>query len=257
MFRSGTSIVTNIIHQLGLDIGPEEDLLHPIGFRADLNPDGFYENFLMMEWSIHIFNKLNSWGDKPPKDEDVKSFDLNTINYKEFVFDAIVNMHDDRISNKNKSRILQKYYPGNLQSYFYDCFNRNFAVKNPHFMLLYPILDNYCPNSKYLIVFRNPIDTVKSAKKVTPRASMELYYQYYSRMIDHPNAIFFDYDELIFSPNNSLERLKDKLELKNDVNRLIPLIKKVSPKSNITNDLPDYVLNIYTKMKSKSINSSK
>ena len=57
MFRSGTSLVTKILKELGGDLGPEEDLLQPFGTRKHLNPDGFYENHLFMEWSMYAFFK--------------------------------------------------------------------------------------------------------------------------------------------------------------------------------------------------------
>lgn len=254
MFRSGTSITTNLIHQMGMDIGPQQDLLKAKGGRANLNPDGFFENFLMMELSLHIFSKLNSWGDQPPLIEQVNSFDLNTIDYREFVYDSIVNFHDDRLSNKNKSRILQKYYPSNLNQYFNKCFNKHFAIKNPHFLLLYPILDKYWPNSKYLVVFRNPYETIESAKKVSPRVNLELYYQYYSRIIHHSNAIFLDYNQLILTPERSLEALSEHLNLTLNLKKLMPFFKSPSNQISTIDGLPDHISVLYKSLQEKAIN---
>jgi hypothetical protein len=55
--RSGTSIVTRLLHRCGFELGPESDLMPP---QAD-NPDGFWE---------HLgFVRLVP-GDLPPKSDE-------------------------------------------------------------------------------------------------------------------------------------------------------------------------------------------
>lgn len=254
MFRAGTSIVTRIIQHMGIDLGPEDDLLKPKGFRAKLNPDGFFENYLLMDMSLHVFKKLNSWGDAPPDPEDVEQFDLSGTHYKDFVYDSVVLIHDDRISNKNKGRVLKNYYPGNLPNYFHDRFNHRFAVKNPHFCLLFPILDKLFQNGEYLVVFRNPDDLIRSAQQITPKANYELYLAYYSRILDHPKALFFDYDALIRNPQQSLEALARKLHIPCNLNDLIPLIRTSPEKKPEPRNIPEHVLTLYQNMLNKSIN---
>jgi hypothetical protein len=255
LFRSGTTITTQLLQQLGVDLGPEEDLLKGIGKRQSMNPQGFHENYLCMELSIHVFNQLNAWGDNPPQKEVVEQFDMNTIKYKHFVYDSVVNMHDDRISNRNKMRIYKDYYPGNIDKYFRKHFSSLFAIKNPHFSLLTPLLDQYWPNAKYLVVFRNPIATIASAQKVTPKASYELYNTYYSRIIDHPNAVFFSYDKLVADPQYSVEQLKKVFHLNGNTEEAITLIKaKTSTSKGV--EPPTKTINLYNQMLQKAINNS-
>lgn len=253
MFRSGTSITTKILKGMGVDLGPDNDLLQAKGERAKLNPNGFFENYLFMDWSMIVFDRLKSWGDNPPSIDAAKNFDNTSIVYDQFVYDSIVNIHDDRISNKDKSRILKQYFAGNLTQYLKDNFKDIFAVKNPHFSILYPALDKIFPNGKYLVVFRNPIDTIQSAKKVSPNASLELYYKYYENIINHPNALFFNYDQLIASPEKSISQLANELNLTCSINQVAALIKKQTPSSK-TETIPPHVLNLHEELVKKAIN---
>lgn len=253
MFRSGTSITTQILKEMGIDLGPANDLLQAKGERARLNPNGFFENYLFMDWSLMIFDRLNAWGDNPPAIDLVEKFENTSIVHEQFVYDSIVNIHDDRISNKDKSRILKQYFSGNFAQYITDNFKSKFAIKNPHFSVLYPALDKIFPNGKYLVVFRNPIDTVKSAKKVSPNSNFELYYKYYESIINHPNALFFNYDKLIYTPKESINQLASHLDLTCDIDQIVPLIKKTTITQQ--NELiPDNVLNLHEQLIKKAIN---
>lgn len=253
MFRSGTSITTRILKEMGMDLGPEQDLLQAKGERAKLNPNGFYENYLFMDWSLVVFDQLNSWGDNPPAIASVKTFDNGVIKYEQFVYDSIVNIHDDRISNKDKSRILKQYFSGNLAQYLKDNFKGKITVKNPHFSVLFPTLDQLFPKGKYLVVFRNPANTVQSAKKVSPNANFELYHQYYVNIVNHPNAIFFNYDKLIASPKESISQLASHLNLSCNIEQLVSLIKKQNTAFE-TEIIPQHVLNLHEVLIKKAIN---
>jgi len=252
MFRSGTSITTQILKEMGINLGPENDLLQAKGERAKLNPNGFFENYLFMDWSMVVFDQLNAWGDNPPTTNSVKNFDNASIKYEQFVYDSIVNIHDDRISNKDKSRILKQYFAGNLAQYVKDNFQNKFAIKNPHFSVLYPALDQLFPKGKYLIVFRNPTDTIQSAKKITPNANFKLYHQYYAEILNHPNAIFFNYDKLIASPKESISQLAHHLNLTCNIEQLTALIKQNSISK--TEAIPQHVLNLHKELIKKAIN---
>lgn len=253
LFRSGTSITARLINQMGVDLGPESDLLKARGIREPLNPNGFFENYLFMDWSLMVFDKLNAWGDNPPNLQQVKAFNNDSISYKDFVYNSIVNIHDDRISNKEKSEVLKKYFSGNLDQYLIDTFESKFAIKNPHFCVLYPLLDKLFPNGKYLVVFRNPSDTIKSALQVSPKANYELYQQYYTDIIHHQNAIFLDYDQLISTPEKSIEALSKKLNLSCNSKELSSIINR-KEQTIKTNNAPKELLDLYKQLKEKALN---
>jgi len=253
LFRSGTSITARLINQMGVDLGPESDLLKARGIREPLNPNGFFENYLFMDWSLIVFDKLKAWGDKPPNLQKVKAFNNDSISYKDFVYNSIVNIHDDRISNKEKSEVLKKYFSGNLDQYLIDTFESKFAIKNPHFCILYPLLDKLFPIGKYLVVFRNPSDTIKSALQVSPKVNYELYQQYYTEIIHHPNAVFLDYDQLISKPEKSIEALSKKLNLSCNSKELSSIIKR-KDQTIAANNIPKEVESIYKQLKEKALN---
>ncbi|MDP9364577.1 MAG: sulfotransferase [Chloroflexota bacterium] len=66
MHRSGTSMVTKFLHQCGLYLGPDDDLMPP----AEENPEGFWENLNFVEINEEILNQLGGGWDCPPPEPD-------------------------------------------------------------------------------------------------------------------------------------------------------------------------------------------
>ena len=66
-----------------------------------MNPDGFFENYLFMDWSLQVFMDLDSWGHVPPTLQSVKSYNKK-IDQDKFAYNSLVSIHDDRISNLEK-----------------------------------------------------------------------------------------------------------------------------------------------------------
>jgi hypothetical protein len=62
MHRSGTSMVTKYLHDCGLYLGPEGDLMPP----APENPEGFWENLNFVDLNEEILNQLGGGWDCPP-----------------------------------------------------------------------------------------------------------------------------------------------------------------------------------------------
>jgi flagellin-specific chaperone FliS len=262
MFRSGTSLTTNILMHLGVDLGPKQHLLRAKGERKRLNPDGFFENYLFMDFSLYIFHKTNSWGDNPPDSKKLDRITIDTMDYKDFIHYSIVAIHDDRISNLNKLLILRKYYPANLKSYLKDHFTPPFAIKNPHFAVLVPILQKEWPDSKFLVVFRSPDAVIDSAKQITKHADYSLYICYYSMLkVKAPNAcIYFSYDHLIQRPHESITALARVFQRNgNDISSAVKLIRPGEGSELRQNQIkkwPEELTNLYTYMLSKAINRS-
>ena len=259
MFRSGTSLTTQILEALGVDLGSKEHLLQAKGTRKELNSNGFYENYLFMDWSLKVFRDLNSWGDNLPSKEAVEEYQ-NEIDFKNFARHSIVDIHDDRISNAAKVKVLRNYSPENFDQYFQESFEMPFAVKNPHFSVLYPLLQRQWSESTFLVVFRNPDDTIASAKKVTPNADHDLYFQYYVRLLleTNVNAIYFSYDALIANPETSVEALVKALDL--DVQHAKKATELVNPKQSKKANSPkgewsQQINDIYEELSERAINT--
>ncbi len=64
--RSGTSMLTRLLHRCGLDLGPESDLMPA---AAD-NPDGFWENLRFVQLNDEILNGVGAAWDLPPWQEE-------------------------------------------------------------------------------------------------------------------------------------------------------------------------------------------
>src|SRR5581483_7497589 len=63
MHRSGTSMVAQVLHALGLDLGPEEHLMRP----SSANPTGHWENEPITELNDALLERLGGSWDKPPE----------------------------------------------------------------------------------------------------------------------------------------------------------------------------------------------
>ena len=64
--RSGTSMLTRLLHRCGLDLGPESDLMPA---AAD-NPDGFWENLRFVQLNDEFLNAVGAAWDLPPRQEE-------------------------------------------------------------------------------------------------------------------------------------------------------------------------------------------
>jgi hypothetical protein len=237
LFRSGTSITTSVISSLGGDLGPDNHLLQAKGARKKLNPDGFFENYLFMDLSMFIMHKLGSWGDNPPSEQSIATADFNAIDHKEFCEFSLVGVHDDRISNRDKSQVLQHFSANTLDEYLRTQFTGMPVIKNPHFCLMPELLNQYWPTGAFLVVFRDPESTLKSAEKVTPRANLELYNAYYERMLKVPNAIFFCYEDFLVNPTFSISTLKHAFGFEGDTEKAAALVKGYGLRSGTSHEL--------------------
>lgn len=259
-FRSGTSLTTQIVSCLGYDAGPQNHLLQAKGNRAAWNPNGFGENFLFMDWSLTAFEQMDAWGHQPPSEKDLMDYNINDLSHKSFVKKSIVEIHDDRISNRNKASILKSYFPQNLNAYLRQNFNEKCTIKNPHFALLHPILVKYWPNSSFLLVFRNPDAAIASAEKITGTLNYNLYIQYYLPIVQDQNlsVIYFSYDHLLANPKGSLEELSRALGANDKgVTEAMALINfDLNRHGQAANPVkwPHELTQLYNEMKLKAVN---
>jgi hypothetical protein len=260
LFRSGTTITSRIIQDMGFSAGPEEHLLKAIGSRKDLNPNGFLENHFCMELSMYLFYKTNSWGDAPPKKLVVGSSEFVEADDDKMVWFSLTKIHDDRISNVNKLKTQLQGSASSPKGYFNYNFNERSFVKNPHIAVLFSYFKKLFPQSKVLVVFRNPFDAVNSAKKVSPLVNYELYNSYYEEMCSefksgNKNILFFSYDNLIQHPENSLQSLSTTINQKpRNPKQLTYLDKKEISGLSKLSQIPEPTINIYKFMLDNCIN---
>lgn len=229
-FRSGTSLVTRLLCGAGYDCGPETHLLQPKGRYRKYNPDGYFENYFFMELSRYIFHLTNSAGDDPPEEESLKIISEQGLDDSAFRKYAVLHLRESRVSNSNKERVLKCASVNNCAAYVKAVFGKNPIIKNPHFGVLLPWIENEFPASQHVAVFRNPDDWARSAKAVTGKADISLYEKYYRSHLHSSRVsgrVFINYDKLIESPEDSLQCILQRLGIhKVDVQKLASIVRR-------------------------------
>lgn len=259
LFRSGTTITTQLLSEMGFSLGPKEDLLLGRGWRKDQNPEGFLENYLIMELSMYLFHKTNSWGDAPPTKEIMEEIYLTDRDRHPIAKFSMVDLLDDRISNFNKLRILSIHnvlYPSNYISEYFD---KKPIIKNPHFAVQMPYFRKVFKDPLFLFVFKKPSSAIRSARTVSKQVDYETYYRYYEEAcMEHRNSnkniIFFSHENLCESPQDSIRKLAEVFSAeKADLTALTKLVTKDKTTED-TMEAPDKVNLLYLYMRKHCIN---
>jgi hypothetical protein len=258
LFRSGTTITARLFEEMGYSSGPKEHLLEAKGDRKILNPDGFLENYFFMDLSNYLFYKSKSWGDIPPDIETVEKMEMETDDRHKMAKFSIITLHDDRISNFNKTKALAEHNVCEAQNYLNKYFSGKSYIKNPHFGLLYSYFKKIVPNSPIVFVFREPLSAINSAKAVSPYADLNVYHAYYVQAYNehkngNKNIVFLNYDALVENPKISIDLIQNYFKTNANKEALINLVN--APKNKIEkNELPEKVSTVYNYMIQNSIN---
>lgn len=225
MYRSGTSLTSQILEGLGVDFGSDYRLLKSQGVLKELNPDGFYEDFLFAQLARFFFYKMGKDGSNPPSINEVEQFIPNKILLSDFILYSYFTVKEDRISSYHKAKCLTRL---RFKKMNYLLGKKNVAIKIPMLVPFHVFLRKIYPKSKFLIIIRNPDSTIKSSKALTNRAAIELFDEYYIHLIElfksnSCHTIVFSYDKLLESPAESVKLLSDALHLsyREDVSKLI------------------------------------
>lgn len=261
MFRSGTTITASLLQLLGLYTGPKNHLLGAKGPRKSLNPEGFIENYPFMDLSMYVFYLTNSYGDNPPEKSELEKLNLSGIHNSDAVKFSLLRIHDSRISNVNKINALLKFSFKQPQTYLNYWYNDKSFIKNPHFAPLYFFFKKIFPDSTFLVVFKNPVNALKSAKKVSLNSDYTLYCRYYDPLIaqhqvNGANIFFFSFEEMVKQPEVSLRKLAELVSIDDyDEKKIVSTIKKPVELLEELDHIPESVLKAYNYMLSHSINS--
>lgn len=227
-FRSGTSVTALLLSKAGYDLGPEHHLLQTTEKYKQYNPDGFLENYFFMELSRYIFHLTDSAGDNPPSKESVDKILSSELSDADFRRHAIMMLRESRVPNKDKVDVLRRASVNHVQAYISNAFGQKPLIKNPHFSVLPSFVEKYFPESKQVVVFRNPDEWLRSAKAVSANVNTDLYERYYTGYLNGSGErlIFFNYDQLLVNPKSSIEKLLETLNLQRaDVNTLSKMVR--------------------------------
>jgi hypothetical protein len=264
MFRSGTSLVCDVLLSLGADFGKKENWLQPVGVLKDLNPNGFFEDYIFAEYSRYILHKLNSWGDNPPDLKLVEKLDWNDVEIDKMIDFSFHVTKEDRITFEQKIKTFKTLCKLGLNLYV----SKEIAAKNPYIKipmltLLTPMLIRNWPKSKFLVVFRNPDSVVKSSQILSKKSDYQLYHKYYAHLIDlyksRKDFYFISYDNFIEKPEESAAQLVNCLRLSSDkINEASQKIDKKlfrnKPNEGNNSSWPEEVTVLYKEMMNLAIN---
>ncbi len=223
MHRSGTSVLTGIIGELGFFVGVEDELLDA---QKD-NPKGFYERKDIVDAN----NKLL-------RDNNLEWFLPTGIN------NLKTGIEDFKTSS---SEIINK-----LQSE-----QSNFVIKDPRLCILFKYWEDLLPSeeTKIIIINRNPFEIAQSLlkrNKIDLHHSIALWEFYQNTAISSTQnyqRLVVNYDDLLTNPEQEYHRIIEFLEIKEDsTNTQSSFTKKINSNfrnSQYTDDDLNYWLNPY------------
>jgi GT2 family glycosyltransferase/glycosyltransferase involved in cell wall biosynthesis len=198
--RSGTSMVTRLLHRCGLALGSESDLMPP---QAD-NPEGFWEHLGFVALNEELLNELGGAWDLPPKaDENFTHARLNPL--------------------RMKARLLIEAFDS----------ARVWGWKDPRNSLTLPFWQDLLPGLKTLIVVRNPLEVAYSMRErngTSYSLGLRLWEIYNRRLIETANdqqRLVTHYDLFFGDAETELRRIAEFIGLPlAEVRNAAALVKK-------------------------------
>jgi GT2 family glycosyltransferase/glycosyltransferase involved in cell wall biosynthesis len=184
--RSGTSMVTRLLHHCGLELGRKSDLMPA---QAD-NPEGFWEHLGFVAVNDELLSELGGAWDLPPgADEDFMSPRLESL--------------------RVKARLLiEKFNSAGLWGW-----------KDPRNSLTLPFWRQLLPGLKTIIVVRNPLEVAHSMRERNGTSysfGLRLWEIYNRRLIEAATGkdlLITHYDFFFQEPKMELQRITNFIGL--------------------------------------------
>jgi hypothetical protein len=186
MHRSGTSMVTMLLHKSGLYLGPESDLHSP----GPANPEGHWENRRFFKLNQRILHKLGGGWDYPPSPPT--SWTTGPLAPFRTEAETLVQQFVDR---------------------------EPWGWKDPRNCLTLPFWQAILGTVRVVVVIRNPLEVAESLRKrngFSRALSMALWHAYNQRLLDTippSDRIITHYGMHFQDPERELRRLLTYLEL--------------------------------------------
>ncbi len=208
--RSGTSMVTRLLHHCGLFLGPESDLMPP---QAD-NPDGFWENLRFVAINDEILNSLGGAWDLPPAaSEKMTGADLD-------------------IPRTKARELVQEFGAG-----------KHWGWKDPRNNLTLPFWRELIPRLKVLIVVRNPLEvaySMRSRNRTSYAFGLRLWEIYNRRVLQWTRPeerLITHYDAFFENSEEELRRIAQFVGLPlTDTRKVAALITSGKRHTQFTTD---------------------
>ena len=181
MHRSGTSMVSRLLYDCGLYLGPDEDLMPP----KDANQAGFWENAYFVALNEELLSQMEGGWDLPPE-----SFD------------------PPKKSPRYKNLVDKTHF---LIEQFVD--REPWGWKDPRNSLTLRFWEQFLPNLKLVVCIRNPVEVTRSLNKwgkSSDAFGYNLWLAYNQRLLFTTNPerrIFTHFDSYFIDPLSELRRL--------------------------------------------------
>jgi GT2 family glycosyltransferase len=184
--RSGTSMVTRLLHCCGLELGPQSELMPP---QAD-NPEGFWEHLGFVALNDQLLSELGGAWDLPPKtDEDITGERLDPL--------------------RLKARLLIEKF---------DC-TGVWGWKDPRNSLTLAFWYQLLLRLRTIVVVRNPLEVAHSMRERNGTSysfGLRLWEIYNRRAIEGTNGrerLMVHYEHFFQDPELELRRIADFIGL--------------------------------------------
>jgi GT2 family glycosyltransferase len=184
--RSGTSMVTRLLHACGLYLGPKEELMPA---QAD-NPDGFWEHLGFVALNDQLLSKLGGAWDLPPNANE---------NFRQPPLDPL----------RSKARLLIEAFDS----------VRVWGWKDPRNSLTLPFWQDLVAGLKTLIVVRNPLEVAYSMRQRNGTSysfALRLWEIYNRRLLEaarKQERLFTHYDLFFQNAETELRRITNFIGL--------------------------------------------
>ena len=180
MHRSGTSMVTKFLHECGLYLGPDQDLMPP----AAENPEGFWENLNFVDLNDEILNQLGGgWDCPPPEPADWTAGRLASL--------------------VTRAETILEHFVG----------REPWGWKDPRSSLTFPFWKGLLPGLRVVVVVRNPLEVALSLRQrngFSFALGLTLWQITNRRILDataHDERIVTHFDAYFGNPEPEVRRL--------------------------------------------------
>jgi len=186
MHRSGTSMVAHVLHECGLYLGSEAELLS----ASAENTDGYWENTRIVAFNDALLEKLGGSWDAPP-------------------------------THAQPETLLQEYGP-EVQELAADLQERAlWGWKDPRACLTLPFWQSIFPLIRLVICVRSPIEVARSLNHRQDAMGydhgLELWSVYYESLLRYlrpeDRIVFTHFETWFYDPARELERIANELKL--------------------------------------------
>jgi len=203
MHRSGTSLVTRLLHLCGLYLGPQERIMP----ASDENPAGYWENLDFVDLNENLLQELGGTWDDPPI--------IKPGWHKQRSFD------DYRIKTLKIAEEL------NVQS--------PWGWKDPRNSLVFEFYESIFPQLKPVICLRNPIEVAHSLDQrndnVDYQQGLRLWLTYsreLKRILERRDCIVTHYEAYFYDASEELQRVLNFLDIDLDDHTIRKAVQEVS-----------------------------